>query len=61
MGREKPLAARLEAFRQETGMDVEAFVAAWKEGTIPRDEENGRRYAAAERLWEEVKAREPAA
>jgi len=61
MGKEKPLATRLEAFRQETGMDVEAFVAAWKEGAIPQDEENGHRYAAAERLWEEVKAREPAA
>ncbi|MDX6594197.1 MAG: hypothetical protein QOJ13_3393 [Gaiellales bacterium] len=61
MGKDKPLPRRLEGFRQETGMDVEAFVAAWKEGTIPHTPENAARFAEAERLWEEVKARAPAA
>jgi hypothetical protein len=60
MGREKPLPRRLEAFRQETGMDAEAFVAAVKEGTIPLTPENTERFAEAERLWEETNAREPA-
>jgi hypothetical protein len=61
VGKDKPLPSRLEAFRQETGMDVEAFVAAWKEEAIPHTPENAARFAEAERLWDEVKAREPAA
>jgi hypothetical protein len=42
-------------------MDVEAFVAAWKEEAIPHTPENAARFGEAEPLWEEVKARQPVA
>jgi hypothetical protein len=55
MTRQKSIDTRLEAFRQEAGSDVEAFLAAWREGSVEDTEENRRRAAEAEALWEEVK------
>jgi hypothetical protein len=59
MTRRKSIQTRLDAFRQETGMDVEAFVAAWREGSIERTPENEERARRAEALWEELKSVEP--
>jgi hypothetical protein len=59
MTREKSIDQRLAAFADENGTDVEAFVAAWKEGSLPRDEATSRRAAEAEALWNEVNALEP--
>jgi hypothetical protein len=59
MTREKSIDQRLAAFADETGTDVEAFVAAWKEGFLPRDDATARRAAEAEALWDELNALEP--
>jgi hypothetical protein len=59
MTREKSIDQRLAAFADETGMDVEAFVAGWKDGSLPRSDENARRAEAALALWDELKALEP--
>jgi hypothetical protein len=59
MSREKSIDKRLEAFRQETGMDPEAFVAGWRDGSNEHTDENRRRYEEAEQLWERVKHLRP--
>ena len=59
MTREKPIDQRTAAFAERTGMDVEAFVAAWKDGSLPRSEENAQRAQEAEALWDELNALEP--
>ncbi len=59
MTREKSVDQRLAAFSAEAGMDVEAYVAAWKAGDLPRTDENVRRAAAAQELWDEVNALQP--
>jgi hypothetical protein len=59
MTREKSIDQRLAAFAEETGMDVEACVAAWKDGSLPRSDANARHAAAAQELWDEVRSLEP--
>jgi hypothetical protein len=59
MTREKTIDTKLEAFRQETGMDPEAYVAGWRDGSIDQSDENRGRYQEAERLWEHVKNLRP--
>jgi hypothetical protein len=58
MTREKGIDTRLAAFREATGSDPEAYVAAWREGSLENTPENRRR-AEAEALWREVGRLEP--
>jgi len=57
--REKSIDTRLEAFREQNGTDVEAFVAAWREGSVDDTAENRKRAAEAESLWRELKGLRP--
>ncbi len=59
MTREKSIDQRLAAFTDEAGIDVEAFLAAWKEGSLPRSEQNARRAELAQELWDELNALQP--